>query len=635
MPYDVIIGNICGLGLSFRFDGFRILYAVIATFMWLMAMLFSIEYMKHYDNKKRYYVFSLLTYAATVGVFLSADLFTAFLFFEVMSFTSYVWVSQDEKKESLRAGDTYLAIAVMGGLVLLMGLFLLYSMTGTLQMDRLLSVTEPYMGTKKLYIAGTCILFGFAAKAGAFPLHVWLPKAHPVAPAPASALLSGILTKTGIFGILIISCEIFLGDEKWGTLILCIGVITMFLGAMLALFSDNLKRILACSSVSQIGFILVGIGMQGLLGEENYLAVRGTLLHMVNHSIIKLALFMAAGVVFMNIHELDLNKIRGFGRKKPLLNAVFLMGGLGIAGIPFFNGYISKTLLHEGIVDYIHLLQSGEVNAYLITAAGMTAFEWIFLISGGITVAYIAKIYIALFIEKNPDEELQKQYNENKNYMNPLSSVVLILSAVFMPLAGIFPHQISDTIADMGQHFMNVYEKNELVSYFSAANLKGAAISIIIGIVLYIIVVRLWMIKDGMYVNRWPKYLDLEDYFYRPLLQIVLPIILITICRILDRLLDGIVVMLRKTVFRDSRLPKELEEGNEVTHFVGEISDGFVHQLNQSIWSYQPHKENLEHRLALKQKEISESNSIIARSLSFGLFLVCIGLFLVLLYLLI
>ena len=132
------------------------------------------------------------------------------------------------------------------------------------------------------------MLFGFGAKAGMFPLHVWLPKAHPVAPAPASALLSGILTKTGVFGVLVVSAEIFRYDEQWGKLILCLGVITMFGGAFLAVFSIDLKRTLACSSMSQIGFILVGTGMTELLGEENALAVRGTILHMVNHSLIKL-----------------------------------------------------------------------------------------------------------------------------------------------------------------------------------------------------------------------------------------------------------------------------------------------------------------------------------------------------------
>ena len=135
--YELVMENICGIGLSFQLDGFRILYAVIATFMWIMAVAFSKEYMSHYENKVRYYIFTILTYVATIGVFLSADLFTLFLFFEIMSLTSYVWVAQDEKKESLRAGDTYLAIAIMGGMVLLMGLFLLYSVTGTLKMNEI------------------------------------------------------------------------------------------------------------------------------------------------------------------------------------------------------------------------------------------------------------------------------------------------------------------------------------------------------------------------------------------------------------------------------------------------------------------------------------------------------------------
>ena len=174
------------------------------------------------------------------------------------------------------------------------------------------------------------MLFGFGAKAGAFPLHIWLPKAHPVAPAPASALLSGILTKTGIFGILILSCHLFIYDRTWGILIFTIGVLTMFGGALLAVFSVDLKRTLACSSMSQIGFIMVGIGILALLSDKNLLsgilsdtvshmedplevlhAVYGTFLHMVNHSLIKLVLFMAAGVIFMNTHALDLNEIRG------------------------------------------------------------------------------------------------------------------------------------------------------------------------------------------------------------------------------------------------------------------------------------------------------------------------------------
>ena len=282
------------MGLHFELDGFRLIYLAVALLMWSVSGVFSLEYMAHYKKKGQYYLFFQATFFATAGVFLSADFYTTFIFFEIMSFTSYVWVAFDEKKESLRAAQTYLAVAVIGGMVMLMGMFLLYDLCGTLRFDELKTAAgEILSGSKRvrLYAAGGLLLFGFGAKAGCFPLHIWLPKAHPVAPAPASALLSGILTKTGIFGIIVVSFGLFGADRGWGFFIACLGLITMFLGALLALFSVNLKRTLACSSVSQIGFILTGIGMGCLLqaaGEDNSLAVRGAFLHMLNHSLFKL-----------------------------------------------------------------------------------------------------------------------------------------------------------------------------------------------------------------------------------------------------------------------------------------------------------------------------------------------------------
>ncbi len=632
--YDFIISNICDFGLSFRLDGFRLLYVCITTFMWLMSMSFSHEYMAHYSNKMRYYVFSVLTYVATAGVFLSADLITTFVFFEIMSFTSYVWVVQDERKESLRAGETYLAIAVMGGLVMLMGLLMLYNLTGTLKIDLLHDAVKPYLNTKELYITGCLILFGFGAKAGAFPLHIWLPKAHPVAPAPASALLSGVLTKAGIYGILIISCEIFAGDAKWGTLILLIGVITMFLGALLALFSVDLKRTLACSSVSQIGFILVGIGMSDLLVKENMLAARGTLLHMVNHSMIKLCLFMAAGVVYMNLHALNLNDIRGFGRKKPLLNAIFLMGALGIGGIPLWNGYISKTLLHEAIVEYTHALSEGHIEVFMLSVTAMKAIEWIFIISGGLTVCYMTKLYIAIFVEKNASDKKQKEFDENTKYMNLLSKTALTLSAVYMPLSGMLPYIITDKVADLGEGFMKVSECGARVHYFSMTNILGALYSIVIGALLYLTVVKKLLMKDNAYIDRWPKYLDLEDLIYRPLLLTVIPNVCVFICRLIDRLMDYVILVLRKTVYKDAKLPVEPTEGDELTHYFGSIADDSIRKLNERLWSYNPREPEVEHKLALFRKYYKENSTIIGRSMSFGLFLACVGLLLVLAYML-
>ncbi len=647
----VVYGNIpevCGMGLHFVLDGFRVLYGLIAAFMWLLSTVFSREYFACYRNRNRYYLFLLVTLGATMGVFLSADLYTMFIFFEIMSFTSYVWVVHDEKADSLRAADTYLAVAVFGGLVMLMGIFLLYHAVGTLDIGRLYESCGEIMdgtgagGKAKrgvLYLAGICMLFGFGAKAGAFPLHIWLPKAHPAAPAPASALLSGILTKAGIFGILVLSCDLFLHDVEWGTLILLVGVLTMVLGAVLALFSVNLKRTLACSSVSQIGFILVGIGMQGLLGDENSLAVRGSLLHMVNHSLFKLVLFMAAGVVYMNIHKLELNEIRGFGRKKPLLHFIFLMGAMGIGGFPLWSGYVSKTLIHESIVEYTEALRAGVLQPGILDIGMMKGIEWAFLISGGCTVAYMLKLYVALFLEKNNDSAVQEEFDALKGkYMGKASAAALTAGALLFPVMGIVPGIIMNDIAELGEDFMHPAVE-ETIRYFSLSNLKGAVISIAIGVIFYFVLIRQWMMKkegDGrtVYVDRWNRYWDLENSVYRPLFLTILPMIFGVFCRILDSLTDGLVVLLRKTVYRDSKIPHELKEGTFLTHVAGLGLDHLVRLLNRMVWRKKPHKSEYEHRLAMKYGEWKENEAIISRSLSFGLLLFCAGLILTLAYLL-
>ncbi|MCM1542844.1 MAG: sodium:proton antiporter [Blautia sp.] len=625
------VPEICGFGLHFQMDGFRLIYGGVAALMWLMTTIFSREYFKAHGNVNRFYLFLLWTLGATMGVFLSADLYTTFVFFEIMSFTSYVWVAQEENRPSLRAAATYLAVAVIGGLVMLMGIFLLYHCLGTVAIDDLSAAVAAFRDKRLLVIAGGCMLFGFGAKAGAFPLHIWLPKAHPVAPAPASALLSGILTKTGIYGVLILSGQLFLHDAAWGKLILAIGVVTMLGGAVLAVFSIDLKRTLACSSMSQIGFILVGIGMQGMLGQENELAVHGTVLHMVNHSLIKLVLFMAAGVIYMNTHLLDLNKIRGFGRRKPLLKLIFLTGALAIGGIPLFGGYISKTLLHEAIVEY----GGGMV---------MKSVEWLFLISGGLTVAYMTKLYVAVFVEKNEDAGLQEQYDGKKKYMNGGSVFALGGSALILFLWGLVPGAAMDRAAVLAESFMHFFTAGsralgmaQEVTYFSLGNLSGALISVVIGAVVYVFFIRKVLIRrnekgTGEYVNPWPQWMDLEELLYRPLLLRALPAIFGVLCRVLDSLTDTLVVLLRKTFYHDSPLPHELSEGNALTFAVGKVMNGFQFVGNH-IWRRNaPLQKDYIHIAALWNEEFRENNRIIQRSLSFGLLMFCVGLTLTMVY---
>lgn len=509
------IPGVCGLGISLAAGELRSLLVLVTAFLWAMTGLNCPPYFAAAEGCNRFYLFWLLTLGALMGVFLAGDLATLFVFFEMMSFTSYVWVAQNETEEALRAGQTYLAVAVIGGMTLLVGLLLLQHLLGSLEIDQLqaLAAALPDQQRGLLYVAGGCCLVGFGAKAGMFPLHIWLPKAHPVAPAPASALLSGILTKSGIFGVLVISRFLFWEDLPWNRVVLGLGVVTMVLGAVLAIFSIDLKRTLACSSMSQIGFILVGAAMQGFLNGENALAVWGTVLHMLNHSLIKLVLFVAAGVIYVGAHSLNLNDIRGWGRNKPWLRATFFVGAASIAGVPGFSGYVSKTLLHESIVEYIHILEHAGVSADVFRVV-----EWLFLISGGLTVAYMTKLFVAIFISPRA----AGQRPAVRAYMSRGTKVALSCGALVLLVLGFLPGLIMEPVAAWAAAFLQG-DPGHAVHYFTLVNLKGACISLAIGAAVYALVVRKLLMRqaDGtaVYVDRWPVWLDLENVLYRPVLR--------------------------------------------------------------------------------------------------------------------
>ena len=505
----------CGLGIGFRSGGFHSLMALLAATGWLAATVLSREYFAHIRRRNRYYLFWLLTLGATMGIFLSADLYTTFIFFEIMSFTSYVAVVQTEEDAALEAGNTYLAVAVIGGLITLSGLFLLYHQLGTLQFSQLGQAAAEADDRTLLWTGGLLTLVGFGAKAGAFPLHIWLPTAHPAAPAPASAVLSGVITKTGIYGVAVLTTTVFLHDGDFGMLLAVIGGITMVLGAALGVCSVDLKRTLACSSVSQIGFILVGLSMQCLLGHHNALAVDGTILHILNHSLIKMVLFPAAGIIHLSTHSFDLNDIRGFGRRKPLLALIMGVPMVSLAGVPLLNGYVSKTLLHESIVEYIAI--AGE-RAWLFTA-----LEWVFLISGGLTLAYMLKLFCCIFLEKNDlsQKVLDKKWRRKGGYIAPASAATLLLYVALMPVLGGLPNRTMDAVAAYARGFFHGTSPAHAVHYFSLVNLKGAVISLAIGSLVYFLVVRMLLIKDGRYINPVPDWMDLEYRLYRPILTIV------------------------------------------------------------------------------------------------------------------
>ena len=528
--------GVCGLGIKFTLDGFRYIYSIIISFMWLITTVFSREYLRHHRNRNRYYLYVLMTLGSITGVFLSGDLYTTFLFFEMMSLFSYIMVVQEETPDARRAAQTYLYIAIIGGLVTLTGLILFYSKVGTLDIKELGKLNTA--DKNALYVPGFLIFIGFAAKAAIFPSHIWLPTAHTAAPAPSSALLSGLLTKSGLFGVIVLSAGPFLHDQEWGLILIILAVITMVLGAVLAVFSINIKRTLACSSISQLGFILTGIAMQCFLGAENDLAVRGTVLYMAGHSLIKLVLFFCAGVIFMNTHQLNLNDIKGFGRGKKVFLFAFSMGALGLMGMPLWNGYIGKTLIHESIVEHIHALSVDEKFFFQV-------IEWLFLISGGLTVAYMIKLFIALFVAKPSPDMHGKEI-----YIEPLNAVLLTFSALILPIIGFFPNKIGDVIGISGSGFMNGPEHHHAVNYFSLENLEGAIISITIGACVYIFFIQKFLIKDEKYLDLWPEKLNIENLIFRPVIAAILPFIGALTARVIDLLTAGPVALMLSNMSR-------------------------------------------------------------------------------------
>ena len=250
---------------------------------------------------------------------------------------------------------------------------------------------------------------------------------------------------------------------------------------------------------------------------------------MVNHSLLKLCLFLCAGAVYMKAHTLDLNQLRGFGRGKILLHIVFLIGALGLAGVPLMNGYTSKTMIHEGLVELAEEVEGFSIYRFC---------EWVFLFAAGLTTAYMLKLYVCMFWQKNPDAGLQKYYDELRGHsLSVRSALVLILTAVPLILIGVFPNQVLLPLTVKSAGFLNRSALTHAVPFFSLTNLAGGGVSLLIGALVYLFFVRKVLYRPNTgYRDIWPRWLDLEELFYRPVFTRFLPWAACSIAGFLDSL---------------------------------------------------------------------------------------------------
>lgn len=603
-----------GLSASFVSNGFSVLFVLLAAFLWTCAALTGRALLPGDKNGARLSLFTLLTLGAVVGVFFAADFFTMFVFFEMMSFASFLWVVHDETAEAKHAANLYLAVSVICGMITLMGLFLLYGRLGTLRYDALAEAAAA-CDPAFLYTAGALAAVGFAAKAGLYPLHIWLPRAYPAAPAPQAALLSGILSKTGVIGVLLLTLHLFSGNQNWGNVLLVLSLITMLWGGVTALLSDEFKRTVACSSMSQIGFILFGVAVAGLEPGAS-IVLRGTVLHMVNHSVFKLILFTIAGVLTVRLGTQKLNDLRGAGRGNPVLLIAFSAAALGISGIPLFSGYVSKTLLHESVVE-LTARETGGLSAFY------TACEWGFLIAGGLTFAYMLKLFNTLFLQKG----------EKRVGKLPFAvSAALLIPAALVPVFGVFTG-LYDRLAARALPVLSAAH-GEAVRYFSLESLSGT-VSLLIGFVIYFLILRpLAYKKDGTFKTTLTWKHGLEHMLYRPLFLKALPAVLGAVSFCLAHLADGAVALLKKTVYKPLAEKGEFAYDSVLWYAVGRTLDFFRTARNRLMPWRKPNTKSYVEIAAKFGEESSMRRTMITASLSYGLLLFGLGLVIVMLYLL-
>ncbi len=340
------------LGINLVLDGLSSLVLLTISVVGAAAMLFSVRYMEQDTAKAKYLSLFMLMVAGMNGVVLSGDIFNLFVFLEIASLASYALVGFGCEHEELEASFKYMVLGSIASIFVLFGVALTYGNTGSLNMAY---VSRAIQGTglnPGLAFALTLFIVGFGLKSALVPFHAWLPDAHPSAPAPISAMLSGVLIKTlGVYALARVVFNVFGVSVPIGWVLVSLGLLSMIVGAFLAIGQWDFKRLLAYSSVSQVGYVVLGIGLGGLIlarGENMAwaaLAILGGLLHLVNHAVYKSLLFLTSGSVEMATGTRQMDKMGGLAQKMPVTRATCTIGSASVAGVPPFSGFWSKLIL--------------------------------------------------------------------------------------------------------------------------------------------------------------------------------------------------------------------------------------------------------------------------------------------------
>lgn len=418
------------ISISFAPDSVSNIFALIASSMWLLVGIYAFEYMKHEENEDRFFAFFIIAEGALLGMDYSSNLVAMYIFFEMVTLSGLPLILHTLKKEAIFSALKYLFYSIAGAFMALLGILFLSRYAATLDFAAGGTLDMNAVGEhRELLLA---ILFvtvvGMGTKAGLYPMHGWLPAAHPVAPAPASAVLSAVIAKSGVLGIIrfiyyVIGTEFLAGTWVQYTW-LALAVFTVFMGSMMAYRENVLKKRLAYSTVSQVSYVLIGVFLLSGAG------VKGALLHTIFHAVIKTGLFLTAGAIIVHTGKTKVDELYGIGKKMPITIWCFTFFALALVGIPPFSGFVSKWYLAGAAI-------SSEI----------AVFSWlapvVLLISALLTAGYLLSITVNGFFPGKNCTDVE-QITESKTMSLPL----IVLAALAL-LLGVFSGYLTDWITAM------------------------------------------------------------------------------------------------------------------------------------------------------------------------------------------
>lgn len=408
------------IGITFRADYLGLLFALVSSSMWVIVNIYTIGYMGHEDHKHRFFTFFSLAIFSALGIALSSNLVNFFLFFEILTLSTYPLVVHSGTEEAYKAGAKYLIYTLTAGGFLLAAIVITYILTGSLDLTKPGMFTGVKVNPELMRIMFFMYLLGFGVKAGIMPLHHWLPSAM-VAPTPVSTLLHAVaVVKAGAFGVLRLVLSIYgidlMKSLGLGVILMIIASFTIIVASIIAIRQDHLKRRLAYSTIAQLSYIVFGVATLSPFG------VIAAMIHIANHAYTKGTLFMCAGIITHETGKTNISQLNGLGKKMPLTFGAFTIAALGMIGVPPLAGFVSKWYIGVGIMD-----------------RNMPAFIAIFLVSSILNAAYFLPIiWRAYFMEPDEEEASEDKHGEKKLETIPTMLAPIMCTATGSIILGLF-----------------------------------------------------------------------------------------------------------------------------------------------------------------------------------------------------